>query len=84
MNYGRAIKIVRTAGSHPFLREALAPESESFFEFDHRDLAKHRYLLVWDTAQHRRPLSRGQARGDFSALKSPSPWKDRSFGVQAI
>ena len=58
------LRIQPELGGHPFLREALAPESEYFLEFDHRDLAKHRCLLVWDAAQHRRPLSRGQARGE--------------------
>ena len=28
-------------GGDSFLREPLAPQSEYFFEFDHRDVAKH-------------------------------------------
>jgi len=36
------LRIQSELGGHPFLRETLAPESEHFLEFDHRDLAKHR------------------------------------------
>jgi hypothetical protein len=59
-------------GSHPLLREALAPESEYFLEFDHRDLAKHRCLLVWDAAPAQETSIARSGEGG-KVLKNPTP-----------
>src|SRR5207249_242985 len=65
------LRIQPDLGRHPFLRQSLAPKSEIFLEFDHRDLAKHQCLLGWAAAQPRRLIARS-GEGE-RVLKNPAP-----------
>ncbi|MCA1563386.1 MAG: hypothetical protein LC804_25085 [Acidobacteria bacterium] len=51
-------------GGDPLLRQALAAEPKDFPDFNHGDLAIHPCLLAPSAARSRRPLSRGQAKGE--------------------